>query len=159
MVFLEVLFLRRLAYPEHAAIDERRLSEISVVGPDKYCTARPQALNVLFGLACTQKAVEYFLGFILIDHFGHHYRAVRTGVVNAYLEAHDDHSLRSNAPAIVQCQGKGSLEYLFAYGVCLVAEITDDLLHIGNQIGLATPVVAYPNRRTYFDFVWVRLFG
>jgi hypothetical protein len=97
-VFLEVLFLRRLAYLEHAAIDERRLSEISVVGPDKYCTARPQALNVIFGLACTQKAVEYFLGFILIDHFGHHYRAVRTGVVNAYLEAHGDHSLRSNAP-------------------------------------------------------------
>src|ERR1700722_12696048 len=59
---------------------------MSVVGPDKYCTAPPQALTVLFGLACTQKAVEYFLGFILIDHFGHHYRAVRTGAVNAYLK-------------------------------------------------------------------------
>jgi hypothetical protein len=99
-MFLEVLFLRRLAYREHAAIDERRLSEMSVVGPDEYCTARPQALNVLFGLACTQKAVEYFLGFILIDHFGHHYRAVRTGVVNAYLEAHDDHSFQSDVPEV-----------------------------------------------------------
>jgi hypothetical protein len=88
--------------PEHAAIDERRLSDvtISAVGPHKCLTARPQALNVLFGLACAQKAFEYFFRCILIDEFGHCYRAVRTGVVNAYLEAHDNHSLRSNAPEV-----------------------------------------------------------